>query len=75
MNIPRTTKKSTGHNLAFIDGQNMHLGTTQNGWKVDYSKFRTYLRDKYSIAEAYYFSGYVSEDNRNYTIIFKRQDL
>ena len=32
-------------NLAFIDGQNLHLGTTQNGWKINYGKFRTYLRD------------------------------
>ena len=23
-------------NLAFIDGQNLHLGTMQNGWKIDY---------------------------------------
>ncbi len=51
-------------NLAFIDGQNLHLGTTQNGWKVDHLKFRTYLRDKYSIQEAYYFLGYVSEEQQ-----------
>jgi uncharacterized LabA/DUF88 family protein len=48
-------------NLAFIDGQNLHLGTIQNNWKVDLKKFRIYLRDKYCITEAYYFLGYVSE--------------
>lgn len=26
------------NNLAFIDGQNLHLGTTQNNWKVDFKK-------------------------------------
>ena len=48
-------------NLAFIDGQNLHLGTTQEGWKVDLRKFRIYLKDKYSVNEAYYFLGYVSD--------------
>ncbi|MEI6304911.1 MAG: NYN domain-containing protein [Candidatus Taylorbacteria bacterium] len=48
-------------NIAFIDGQNLHLGTIQDGWKVDLKKLRVYLKDKYHIAEAYYFLGYVSE--------------
>jgi len=48
-------------NIAFIDGQNLHLGTTENGWKIDYQKFRTYLRDKYNIQEASYFFGFVDE--------------
>ncbi len=48
-------------NLAFIDGQNLHIGTTQSGWKVDFKKFRIYLKDKYHITEAYYFLGYISE--------------
>lgn len=51
-------------NLAFIDGQNLHLGTTQNGWKVDHQKFRTYLKDKYHVAEAYYFLGFVTEEQQ-----------
>ena len=52
-------------NLAFIDGQNLHLGTTQNGWKVDHAKFRIYLKDKYQVDEAYYFLGYVSEEQQS----------
>lgn len=48
-------------NLAFIDGQNLHLGTIQDGWKIDLNKFRIYLKDKYKISEAYYFLGYISE--------------
>jgi len=49
-------------NLAFIDGQNLHLGTKQNGWKIDHVKFRRYLKDKYKITEAYYFLGYVTDE-------------
>lgn len=52
-------------NLAFIDGQNLHLGTTQNGWRIDHQKFRTYLKDKYHVEEAYYFLGYVSEEQQS----------
>lgn len=52
-------------NLAFIDGQNLHLGTSQNGWKVDHKKFRVYLKDKYHVTEAYYFLGYVSEEEQS----------
>ena len=50
------------NNLAFIDGQNLHLGTKEEGWKVDLIKFRIYLKEKYGAKEAYYFLGYVSDD-------------
>lgn len=49
-------------NIAFIDGQNLHLGTKEDGWKIDLLKFRTYLKDKYCVQEAYYFLGYVSDE-------------
>jgi len=52
-------------NVAFIDGQNLHLGTKEKGWTVNHYRFRTYLRDKYKIEEAYYFLGYVSEDEQD----------
>ncbi|NTV44355.1 MAG: NYN domain-containing protein [Candidatus Yonathbacteria bacterium] len=53
------------HNIAFVDGQNLYLGTTRNGWKVDLKKFRVYLHDKYTVQEAYYFIGYVSEKEQD----------
>ena len=33
------------HNLAFIDGQNLHLGTTlsESHWEINLYKFRIYL--------------------------------
>lgn len=53
-------------NLAFIDGQNLHMGTTSSDtpWKVDLVKFRIYLQKKYNVNEAYYFLGYVQEVNQ-----------
>ena len=45
-------------NYAFIDGQNMHKGTTRQGWRVDYGKLRVYLRNKYQVERAYIFLGY-----------------
>lgn len=49
-------------NQAFIDGQNLQLGTTKSGWKIDLAKFRRYLKEKYKVEEAYYFLGAVNED-------------
>lgn len=71
------------NNLAFIDGQNLHLGTSVNNWKIDHFKFRVYLKDKYNINEAYYFFGYVSEEQQElynnlqragFIIIFKEHN-
>jgi uncharacterized LabA/DUF88 family protein len=54
-------EKHLSLNTAFIDGQNLHLGTKESGWTIDFAKFRRYLLDKYNVSEAYYFLGYVSE--------------
>lgn len=53
------------NNYAFIDGQNLHLGTKECGWYVDHKKFRTYLADKYKVTEAYYFLGFISEQEQD----------
>jgi len=52
-------------NIAFIDGQNLHFGTQEDNWSVDFGKFRTYLQDKYNVTEAYYFLGYVSDEQQD----------
>jgi hypothetical protein len=52
-------------NLAFIDGQNLHIGTRQEGWSLDLARFRIYLKDKYKVLEAYYFLGYLQEEKQN----------
>jgi len=53
------------NNIAFIDGQNLYLGTAEENWKIDYKRFRIYLRDKYNIKDAYYYFGYLSEPQQN----------
>lgn len=58
-------EKSKQKNIAFIDGQNLHLGTKEDGWAIDHKKFRIYLQDKYHIVEVYYFMGFVSEDQQD----------
>lgn len=52
------------NNLAFIDGQNLYMGTNSEipSWEVDLSKFRIYLEDKYKVSKAYYFLGYMSNE-------------
>ena len=51
-------------NIAFIDGQNLYLGTTKSeiSWVVDLNKFRIYLNKKYKVEKAYYFLGCVNEE-------------
>ncbi len=49
-------------NEAFIDGQNLYMGTTRNtqrSWQIDLTRLRVYLRAKYHVEKAYYFLGYV----------------
>ena len=41
--------KKPGNNYAFIDSQNLNLGIQKLGWKLDYRKFRVYLKEKYNI--------------------------
>lgn len=45
-------------NIAFIDGQNLHLGLD---CELDYERFRVYLRDKFNVDKAYYFLGYTND--------------
>lgn len=67
------------NNFAFIDGQNLNLGVREIGWKVDYFKFRIYLKEKFGVNKAYYFIGYVegnsdlyaSLQEAGYILIFK----
>ncbi len=58
---PKQTKTSPGNNYAFIDSQNLNLGTQKVGWKMDWRKFRQYLRTRYGVTKAYMFIGYMPE--------------
>jgi len=54
-------------NIAFIDGQNLYMGTKScsPSWEVNLVKFRKYLFYKYKVDEAYYFLGYVQSENED----------
>jgi uncharacterized LabA/DUF88 family protein len=66
-------------NFAFIDGQNLHLGIAELGWRVDWRRFRTYLEEHYRVGCAYYFVGYIPNNqalytrlqDAGYTLVFK----
>lgn len=61
---------------AFIDSQNLNLGTGKDirkrgkivykGWKLDFKKFRRYLFDKFRVQKAYLFIGYIKGNEKLY---------
>ncbi|MCK4553750.1 NYN domain-containing protein [Candidatus Parcubacteria bacterium] len=67
------------NNYAFIDSQNLNLGVQRLGWKLDFRKFRIYLKEKYNIKKAYLFLGYIPDNQdmyrklqeHGYILIFK----
>lgn len=58
---------SKGNNFAYIDGANLHKGIQELGWKLDYRRFRVWLKEKYGVARAYIFLGLVPGNNDLYT--------
>lgn len=52
------------NNIAFIDGQNLHLWTTSEWWMIDFKKFRIYLKDKFKVQEAYLFLWFVNDEHQ-----------
>lgn len=67
------------NNHAFIDGQNLYSGVRQLGWDLDTRKFRGYLGRKYGVTRAFYFVGYLPQQqglyrrlgSESYDLIFK----
>jgi len=59
-------KQKEKPNYAFIDGQNLYLGTKESGFDLEYGKFRIYLREKYKIERAYIFIGYIEKNKDLY---------
>lgn len=65
--------------FAFIDSQNLNLAIKDQGWKLNFTRFRQYLADKYNVEKAFLFIGFVegnedlysSLDKAGYTLIYK----
>lgn len=41
------------NNFAYIDGANLYKGVADLGWKLDYKRFRIWLKDKYRVVDFY----------------------
>lgn len=61
----RKTKQNNVY--AFIDSTNLYLSIRNQGWKIDYKRFRRYLKDKYSVNKAFLFIGYVPTNQDLYS--------
>jgi len=59
------------NNYAFIDSQNLNLGVRSLGWKLDFKKFRVYLKEKYQVSVAYLFIGYIPTNQDLYSSLQK----
>ncbi|MEO6760930.1 MAG: NYN domain-containing protein [Candidatus Saccharimonadales bacterium] len=51
---------------AFIDSQNLNIGTQKFGWKMNWAGFRKFLEEEYGVTEAYMFIGYIPENESLY---------
>jgi uncharacterized LabA/DUF88 family protein len=64
--------RRTKNNYAFIDSQNLNLAIQDQGWKLDFGRFRKYLADKYAVVRAFLFIGYVSTNEALYANLQKQ---
>ena len=58
--------KNSFPHYAFIDSQNLYMGVKNQGWRIDFAKFRIYLQDKFRVGKAYLFMGYVQGNQQIY---------
>ncbi len=56
-----STVSTSQANYAFIDNQNLNMGTRSEGWRVDWFKFRQLLSQQFNVTQAYMFIGYLEE--------------
>ena len=56
-------------NYTFIDAQNLYLGIGELGWKIDYKRFRVYLKEKYGVEKAYMFMGFLPSNRELYNFL------
>ncbi|HEU4914054.1 MAG TPA: NYN domain-containing protein [Candidatus Saccharimonadales bacterium] len=84
-------RKTSNHQrvYAFIDSQNLNMGVGSDvmhndrkiytGWKLDFKKFRRYLKDKFKVEQAFLFIGnlpgqesmYAQLQKYGYILVFK----
>lgn len=65
--MPKTMPKI----YTFIDSQNLNLAIRDCGWKLDFGRFYIYLKDKYKVAKAFLFIGYIAGNEALYSFLQK----
>lgn len=50
----------------YIDGANLHKGSTELGHPIDYKKFRGWLRQKFNASKVYLFLGLIPKHTKLY---------
>lgn len=61
-----TRETKPQHVYAFIDSQNLNVGTQKFGWKMNWARFRTWLAEEYGVTKAFMFIGYIPENEALY---------
>jgi len=62
----RKQKPAPKANYAIIDSQNLNLATQKMGWKMDWKKFREWLKSEYNVEKAFMFIGYMPDYEKLY---------
>jgi uncharacterized LabA/DUF88 family protein len=55
--------------FVYIDGANLHKGIEDLGWKMDYFRFHSWLRQKYAVDRAYLFIGLIPKFKDLYAML------
>ena len=71
------------NNYAFIDGNNLHLGTQSEGWIIHSKLLRDFLSDNFGVKKAFYFLGYINQNinlyralrKAGFILVFKRTKI
>ncbi len=58
-----------GNNYAFIDSQNVNLAIQELGWRLDFRRFRVYLKEKYFVTKAFLCIGFIPRNQPLYTFL------
>lgn len=56
-------------NYAFIDAQNLNSGLSKLGWKIDWKRFREYLKEVAGVEVAYVFLGFMPGNQDLYLML------
>ena len=54
---------------AYIDGANLHKGVESSEWKLDYRRFRSWIRQKFNTGDAHLFIGLMPKHASLYTAL------